>query len=195
MSEPLRIAFDIDGVLSKYPDILRRMISALQAGSAQVYVITDMPDKTAVLRQLDHNGFGHIPADRVYCADYSTHGEGCKAELLAALKIDVFLDDLVGYVAVGGCPVQLLVMPDASRPYYADDWQHEENPDFCRRTYRRRTPLEESKLKPESSEESDARGNEELEDIVRNKEELRALVRESVREALQPLKAAFGGSE
>lgn len=131
----LRIAFDIGGVLSKYPDILRRMILALLAGGAEVHVITDMHDQADVLRQLERNGYGAIPAEHVHCADYDAHGEGCKAVLLDSLGIEVFLDDFIGYVSAGGCPVRLLVMPDASKPYYADDWQSDGVPEFGRRVY------------------------------------------------------------
>lgn len=135
----LRVAFDIGGVISKYPDIMLRMVTALLAGGAEVHVVTDMHDHADVVRQLAANGFGDIPAERIHCADYNAHGEGCKAELLAAIGIEVFLDDFIGYVAAGGCPVRLLVMPDASKPYYADEWIGSAA-EFGRRTYRRGTP-------------------------------------------------------
>lgn len=133
----LRVAFDIGGVISKYPDIMCRMIAALVIGGAEVHIVTDMHDHAEVMRQLAMNGLDAIAPERVHCADYNAHGEGCKAELLAALGIDVFLDDFIGYVSAGGCPVRLLVMPDASKPYYADDWRIDSEPGFGRRVYRR----------------------------------------------------------
>ncbi len=134
---PIRVAFDIGGVLSKYPAIMRALTTALVAGGAEVHVITDMQDKADVVRQLQANEFGHIPAANVHCADYAKFGEGCKAELLRELNIDVFLDDFIGYVSAGGCPVRLLVMPDASKPYYADEWKTAgAEKDFGRRVYK-----------------------------------------------------------
>lgn len=135
----LRVAFDIGGVISKYPGIMRQMIAALVIGGVEVHVITDMHDHASVMRQLAMNGLNAIAPERVHCADYNAHGEGCKAELLAALQIDVFLDDFIGYVSVGGCPVRLLVMPDASRPYYSEEWQGDGEVEFGRRVYRRQS--------------------------------------------------------
>lgn len=136
----LRVALDIGGVISKYPEILREMATVLLMGGAEVYVITDMHDHAKVCETLAANGFDFIAPERVRCADYATHGEGCKAELLRELGIHVMLDDFVGYVADPGCPVRCLVMPDSSRPYYADDWKMPDGePEFGRRAYRRTT--------------------------------------------------------
>lgn len=133
----VRVAFDIGGVLSKYPAIMRALTTALVAGGTEVHVITDMHDHADVVRQIAANCFGHIPAANVHCADYAKFGEGCKAELLRKLNIDVFLDDFIGYVAAGGCPVRLLVMPDASLPYYSSEWKTAGNEqDFGRRVYK-----------------------------------------------------------
>lgn len=118
-----RVAFDIGGVISKYPAIMRALASALVAGGAEVFVITDMRDHASVLEILSSNGFGFIPGGNVRCAEYDLYGEGCKAELLRDLQIDIIMDDHPGYVTAGGCPVRCLVMPDASLPYYSDDWK------------------------------------------------------------------------
>lgn len=135
----VRVAFDIGGVLSKYPDILREMARALMLGGASIFVITDMLDRSAVLEMLVRNGFEFVPVENVYTADYDTHGEGCKAVLLESLRIDVFLDDFIGYAAVGGAPVRCLVMPDASLPYYAEAWQTVgDEGSFGRRVYPRK---------------------------------------------------------
>lgn len=141
LGRPARVALDIGGVISKYPDVMRAFAEALVAGGAEVHVITDMHDREDVITQLNVNGFGFIAPDRVHCADYATHGEGCKAELLASLGIDVLLDDFVGYVAIAGCPVRCLVMPDAEQPYWHPTWNAGKadaaGSDFGRRVYRK----------------------------------------------------------
>lgn len=134
----VRVAFDIGGVLSKYPDLLRPIALALVAGGAEVHIITDMPGHAVVCDLLDANGFGFIVRERVHCADYDAHGEGCKAVLLDALGIGLFLDDFVGYVAIPGGAVRCLVMPDASQPYYAPGWiVPGDQPTFGRKTFTR----------------------------------------------------------
>ena len=40
----MKMAFDIGGVLGKYPNVFRPMVSALQKGGAEVFVLTDMTD-------------------------------------------------------------------------------------------------------------------------------------------------------
>lgn len=118
----VRVALDIGGVISKYPDVMRDFARSLLDGGSEVFVVTDMADHEAVLSLLAHNGFDFIPTENVRCADYVSHGEGCKAEVLRELRIDMVLDDFIGYVAIDGCPVRCLVMPDASQPYYAKSW-------------------------------------------------------------------------
>ncbi len=122
MDRPVRVAFDIGGVLSKYPVILQAMAQALHDGGAEVFVITDMQGPDRVLELLEANGFGFINPANIICADFETYGEGCKAVVLERLYIDVFLDDFPAYVT-RGCPVRLLVQPDLETPYYDDSWQ------------------------------------------------------------------------
>lgn len=121
---PLRIAFDVGGVLSKYPDIIGRLIRSLEASNeTEVFILSDMPGP-ALADMLGRNGLGWIGGARVVHADYSLHGEACKAEACRALEIDILVDDFIGYVAVPGAPlVRLLVMPDASLDYYHPDWK------------------------------------------------------------------------
>jgi hypothetical protein len=135
--KPLKVAFDIGGVLSKYPDVMHRLVESLLSSGQDVHVITDMHIREEVLDVLRKNGFGSIPAENVHTADYQTHGEGCKAELLRELGIDIFLDDFVGYVAIPSSTIRLLVMPDPYQPYYAPEWVCNAGPDFGRRTYTR----------------------------------------------------------
>jgi hypothetical protein len=116
------VAFDIGGVLSKYPTILRAMARALHAGGAEVFVLSDMQNWTRARETLDANGFDFIPDANLLLADFERYGEACKAVLLERLYIDVHLDDFPAYV-LKGCPVRLLVQPDLESPYYDDSWQ------------------------------------------------------------------------
>ena len=70
MDRPVRVAFDIGGVLSKYPVILQAMAQALHDGGAEVFVITDMQDPDRVLELLEANGFGFINPANIICADF-----------------------------------------------------------------------------------------------------------------------------
>lgn len=131
-SKSLRVAFDVGGVLSKYPDIMRCLIATLDRGGAEVVVISDMHPETQIRDMLARNGLHGLTC---YSADYTAHGEGCKAALCESLGVDVLVDDFIGYVATPGRPpVRLLVMPDPSLPYYADSWETDGSEgDFGRR--------------------------------------------------------------
>lgn len=125
----MKIAFDIGGVLSKYPDILRPLVKLLcfrgpdPAYDIETFVISDMKPHAKAVAFCHDNGFD-VPADRIICADYDTHGENCKAIACEGLGIDILMDDFPGYVAQIGSPrVRLLVMPDPSLPYYDDSWK------------------------------------------------------------------------
>ena len=56
--------------------------------------------------------------------------------LLRDLQIDVMLDDFVGYVAIPGCPVRCLVMPEATQQYWHPTGQTGDDAQFGRRVYR-----------------------------------------------------------
>lgn len=121
---PLRISFDIGGVLSKHPAVYRKMMQALADGGAEVYVITDMSDHERAVKLLGTNDFDVLP-ERVLCADWDAHGDMCKAELIRQHGIQVHVDDFLGYSAgaaeVEGC-VSLLGWPDPYAPYYHEDF-------------------------------------------------------------------------
>jgi hypothetical protein len=133
-ASPVRIAFDIGGVISKYPEILLPLIRCLVAGGAAVHVVTDMPDRGAVMRLLADNDVS-IPPERVHLADYNTWGEGCKAEVMREISADILIDDHLGYLVADGCPVRLFVVPDPDRPYHAPNWVAPTTP-FATRVYR-----------------------------------------------------------
>lgn len=133
----MKVAFDIGGVLSKYPETLCELISCLRP--EDVFVISDMHPKEKIVELLRLNRVGIWPAN-VYSADYDQYGEACKTILLDELKIDLFFDDFIGYVVIPGRhkTIRCLVMPDAELPYYADTWKMPEGePVFGRRTYKR----------------------------------------------------------
>ncbi len=118
----VRVAFDVGGVLSKFPALFRPIFAALQsAPDVEVLVLTDMSDPAIVQQTLAANGFV-LPIERIHCADFAAYGEACKAVLLEHLRVDVMIDDLPAYLA-SGCPVRLLLLPDVTRPYYHDSWQ------------------------------------------------------------------------
>jgi hypothetical protein len=138
----MRIAFDIGGVISKYPNQFRTLISRLlERGptffGCDVFVITDMQDHDKVYKLLCDNGFYMIPRENVHCADYETYGEGCKAELLRRLEIDLFFDDFLGYMMLPGDTIRCLIMPDPHKPYCHDSWRSNDKTDFGRRVYRK----------------------------------------------------------
>lgn len=117
----MRIAFDVGGAISKYPEVFKALISALEVTPVQVYVLSDMHPHQKIMDMLALNGI-RLPPERVVSADWQTHGEACKSEACARLGIDLLVDDFPGYVAGPHPAVRLMVMPDPSRPYYADQW-------------------------------------------------------------------------
>lgn len=130
---PIRIAFDVGGVLSKRPEVFIPMMRGLAAGGAEVYVLSDVFSAEKVIGMLALNDI-ELPTGRVISADYQTHAELCKTRVCKELGIDILIDDFIGYVSEGD-HVRLLMMPDASRPYYAPTWKTDGTEgDFGRRT-------------------------------------------------------------
>ena len=134
----MRVAFDIGGVLSKYPSHFRKMVDLFLGSGVEVFVITDMQEREEILETLALNGFGSIPPDNVRAADYATHGEGCKAEVLRELKVDVFFDDFLGYLVLPDDTIRCLMLPDPFKPYWTDTWKMPKgSPEFGRRFYKK----------------------------------------------------------
>lgn len=139
----MNIAFDIGGVLSKYKSLrmlvasINHSIHASNEEWNKVFIITDMHPKEDVIKTLNNNKVWVNP-ERVYCADYEKYGEAAKGILLRDLKIDIFFDDFIGYLwwdtSWGKAPVRCLIMPDATLPYWSEDWKCEGG-DFGRRKY------------------------------------------------------------
>lgn len=120
----IKIGFDIGGVLSKYPEVLTPFINSLIFNCShdiEVHVLSDMHPKEKIVDWLDRNDV-YVSHENVHSCDYVEHGELCKSVKCQELKIDIMMDDFIGYLAEGS-PIRLLVMPDAKRPYYHDDWK------------------------------------------------------------------------
>jgi len=111
----MKLAFDIGGVLGKYPEVFLPMITALQKGGAEVFIVTDISDKTTAEALLTKYGYS-IASESILCADFQKNGERCKAVLIKEYGIDVLIDDHPGYCADSGC-VSLFVWPDPHVPY------------------------------------------------------------------------------
>lgn len=133
----MKIAFDIGGVLSKWPDQFRELMRALAAGGVEIYVITDMHNREEVTKTLSDNGFDFIPLGNVYHADYPKYGEFSKPLLVKALGIDMLIDDFPGYLqwdsTMGTAPIRLMTAPDGFRPYWHETWKTPGDQDFGRR--------------------------------------------------------------
>lgn len=140
----IKIGIDIGGVISKYPELFKGLINAVcnvrhdSEDKVEVHIISDMHPKELMVDMLKQNGVD-LPCGQIHSADYNKYGEGCKAELCRELGVTVLIDDFIGYVGLPGAPiVRLLVMPDASLPYYSDNWKtNGKEGDFGRRNYRK----------------------------------------------------------
>lgn len=113
----MKIAFDIGGVLGKYPDIFVPMVLALQCGGVEVFVITDMHEHSAASNVLKNYGYC-ISDEMIVCADYLQYGERCKAACIKEYEIDLLIDDHPGYCVDSGC-VSLFVWPNPYIEYTA----------------------------------------------------------------------------
>lgn len=121
----LRVAFDIGGVLTKRPDVFRPLVAALRRGGTEVFVITDMTDQKKAARFVRENGY-EIEHQHILTADYTQHGDLCKAVVVKEQGIHLMVDDFAGYaagVATDTPAVSLLTWPDPRNPYYADGFK------------------------------------------------------------------------
>ena len=134
----MKIAFDIGGVLSKFPGHFSPIVRQL-GERYEIHVITDMHDREEVARQLRVNGFSPpINLENVHIADYAAHGEAAKAVILRERVIDVLVDDFPGYLVwpwPTPAPLRLQVMPDPRRPYWHRTWDSGTESDFGRMVF------------------------------------------------------------
>lgn len=133
----MKIAFDLGGVITKYPTFFRNLIKVLRQ-ECEVYIISDIPSKEEIVKVLEMNNF-EIDHNKIYSADYKQFGEMCKAVLCSKLKIDCIVDDLPAYLSkdnsVGHAPIRLHLQPDAFLPYFADEWKNDKEYEFGRNKY------------------------------------------------------------
>lgn len=116
----MKIAFDLGGVLSKHKEI-RALYITLFSCNDNVYIISDISPKEKLLGILKLNNISCNP-HHVFTADYKKYGENCKKVICEELGIDILIDDHMGYLVQGNY-VRLLVMPDASKAYFSDEWK------------------------------------------------------------------------
>jgi hypothetical protein len=116
----MKIAFDIGGVISRYPAPMKLLMQALMDGGVDVHVLTDMcPDDAHTC--LHDNGFEFIPNDNVHSADWTQHGDRCKTEVIHREGFDILIDDRPDYCAEGDF-IGLVLSPRPQKPYYATEW-------------------------------------------------------------------------
>jgi hypothetical protein len=113
----LRVGIDIGGVLSKYPVRIKELIATLRRGGAEVFIITDMPEDTA-LRLLNKNNLAFLP---VLCADWAKYQELCKTVLATEANLDIVIDDYAPYVAEGEF-IGMTVSPKPRLQYDGPGW-------------------------------------------------------------------------
>ena len=115
----IRVGFDIGGVLSKYPEVFKPMIEALNAHPAfEVHVLTDVPAPRSI--ELVHKNGYQVPAERIHTANYPLHGSNCKARKVEELGLALLIDDHLPYLE-NVKAMRLHVMPDSSKPFFHPD--------------------------------------------------------------------------
>lgn len=117
----MKIAFDIGGWISRYPDLTREMMACLERGGAEVIVMTDMPCDTShtVLAMNDFIATVHFSS--VVNVDWNLHKERSKAEACREHGVDLLIDDYAPY-CVGDGFAALMVWPKHEHPYDAAEW-------------------------------------------------------------------------
>ena len=90
----MKIAFDIGGVLSKFPFEFCCLIDSLAHAGHEIHIISDMHPVEKIVDTIEANGFEKlINREHIHSADYKTHGEACKAVLCRDLGIQMLVDD------------------------------------------------------------------------------------------------------
>jgi len=130
MSEKrLKIAFDIGGVISRYPQEMLNLMQSLQKGGVDIHIITDMNQKDA-LSACRENNINFLPEENIHSADWSAHGDCCKTVVCDKLGIDILLDDRPDYCADGNF-IGFVLSPRVRKPYYAPGWVNRSTPVVC----------------------------------------------------------------
>jgi hypothetical protein len=128
----LKVAFDIGGVVSRYPTHMRELMYALKTAGQEIFILTDMNKKDAI-SAIQHNDLrawtDSIPLfddDHILSADWSAHGDLCKTKLMEEHGIHILIDDRPDYVAFGSF-IGLVLAPRAV-PYYHPTWINKSTP-------------------------------------------------------------------
>lgn len=145
MLEVLRIAFDIGGVISRYPGEMKTLMQRLINGGAYVFLLTDMnrADAHAACRENKlYNFIGHrgligsgingagtedLREQYILCANWSDYGDQCKTRLMEMNKINFLIDDRPDYCAEGDY-IGLVLSPRQHIPYYHNSWINKSTP-------------------------------------------------------------------
>lgn len=115
------VAFDIGGVISRYPEKMKEMMQALIQGGIDVRVVTDIPFEKA-WRLLCLNGFDFLSKGQLHSGDWAIHGDMCKSVICERFGIDVLIDDRPDYCAVGDFIGMVLSPRPDKKPYYSENW-------------------------------------------------------------------------
>ncbi len=144
MPDDLTIAFDIGGVISRYPEKMKQLMAVLIKGGALVYILTDMNPVDA-LAAVRANGLMHlIGHDRllsdpyfqsarnryILSANWSRDGDLCKTRIMEDEGIDFLIDDRPDYAAKGDF-IGLVLSPRPDVPYYHESWSNTGTPAVC----------------------------------------------------------------
>src|SRR4051812_9478510 len=96
----MKVAFDIGGVISRYPRQMKALMRALIAGGIDVRILTDM-NPTDAERARVENGLDFIGPDKVHSCDWSRYGDRCKTIVMEEQGISILIDDRPDYCAEG----------------------------------------------------------------------------------------------
>jgi hypothetical protein len=116
------VAFDIGGVLSRYPEKMKALMHALMAGGVDVRIVTDINHSKAI-ELLHLNGFGFVPDEKVHSGDWSVDGDLCKTNVCTEIGVDFLIDDRPDYCAEGDF-IGMVLSPRPRVSYYAKTWMN-----------------------------------------------------------------------
>jgi hypothetical protein len=126
----MKVAFDIGGVISRYPREFRDLMAIVGQGGGEVFVLTDM-NQTDAWSAIQENGLaGLVYRENILSADWSKHGDLCKTKVCEEHGIDILIDDRPDYVAKGNF-IGLVLSPRPDVPYYAEEWVNKSTPAVC----------------------------------------------------------------
>ncbi len=127
----MKVAFDIGGVLSRYPDTFMGLMENLREGwDVEIYIVTDMNSDDAWAAVVENKFDLLVKRERVLSADWSKHGDLCKTKVCEEHGIDILIDDRPDYVAQGNF-IGLILSPRPDVPYYAKGWVNKSTPAVC----------------------------------------------------------------